>query len=393
VVAAAATELTLRQRARRTERARGWLIDEQAALRRVATLVARHASPDEIFATVAAEVGELLDAHLAHIVRYEPDGTITVVGRWTWKGEGLPLGTRWTLQGRSISALVRQTGQPARMETYEEAPGPIAEFLRNTGVHAAVGSPIVVDGRLWGAMIVNWAQPKKLPDDTEARLEDFTQLVATAISNAKASEELAASRARVVAAADETRRRLERDLHDGIQQRLVQLILDMRRIQAGVPGGDELDGQVSRVVEELADVSDALRELSRGLHPALLSQGGLEPALKALARRSGVPVALNVQVGDRFAEAVETAAYYVVAEAMTNVVKHSRATVAHVDVVLDNGLLRLVVRDDGVGGADPARGSGLIGLTDRLAVLGGTIAVDSPTGGGTSLCAEIPVHE
>jgi signal transduction histidine kinase len=205
-------------------------------------------------------------------------------------------------------------------------------------------------------------------------------------------DDLAASRARVVAAADETRRRLERDLHDGAQQRLVSLALRLRTAAATVPGDlREVHQELADVGTELNETLGDLRELSRGIHPAILSEGGLGPALRTLARRSSVPVQLQVEMEGRLPERVEVTAYYVVSEALTNVAKHANASAVEVDVDRDDGLVRLAIRDDGVGGADPVRGSGLIGLKDRVEGTGGTLHVESPPGQGTSLLVELPI--
>jgi signal transduction histidine kinase len=220
----------------------------------------------------------------------------------------------------------------------------------------------------------------------------FTDLVATAIANAESRGELAASRARIVNAADEVRRGIERDLHDGTQQRLVSLGLELRSVLVAVPPDlDELRGALSRIAESLADVQQELIEMARGIHPAILARGGLGPALKTLAHRSPVPVELDVRVDGRLPERVEVPAYYVVSEALTNAAKHAHASVVRVEVaVIERGLC-VVVRDDGVGGADPARGSGLVGLRDRVEAFGGTMTVQSPRGAGTSLDVELPL--
>jgi CHASE3 domain sensor protein/GAF domain-containing protein len=271
------------------------LVEEQAALRRVATLVARTVSPTEVFEAVAGEAGRLLGAPFTRLLRYEPDGTATIVAGRSEPGEEIRVGARLTLEGEHVVASVLHTGRTARMETFEGAPGSLAARTRKLGLRSAVAGPIVVEGRLWGAMIAAWRQPGALPADAEGRLAQFTELVATAIANADSRVELSASRARVVAAADETRRRIERDLHDGTQQRLVSLALDVRAAEASVPSDlVELKAQLSHAAEGLADAVDNLQEISRGIHPAILSQGGLEPALKTLARRSSVPVELDV---------------------------------------------------------------------------------------------------
>jgi signal transduction histidine kinase len=229
--------------------------------------------------------------------------------------------------------------------------------------------------------------------DTESQIAEFTELVATAVANAESRSELRASRARVVAAADETRRRIERDLHDGTQQHLVSLALELRAAAAAVPRDlDELAAQLSRTAKGLADAADDLREISRGIHPAILSKGGLGPALRTLARRSAVPVELDLRTDRRLAEPVEVAAYYVVSEALTNAARHASASMVHIDLEADGSIVLLSIHDDGVGGADPGRGSGLIGLRDRIEALGGKIELASPAGGGTSLFARIPIE-
>jgi signal transduction histidine kinase len=225
------------------------------------------------------------------------------------------------------------------------------------------------------------------------QIGEFTELVATAVSNAVSRGQLAASRARVVAAADEARRRIERDLHDGIQQRLVTLGLELQGVRDAVPSDrPELLAQLSGVEDDVRAVIDELREISRGIHPAVLSTGGLRSALKSLARRSTLPVELNMGDVERFPQPVEVAAYYVVSEALANAAKHAHASVAHVDLEVHNGTLQLSIRDDGIGGADPTQGSGIVGLTDRIEALGGKIAVTSPPGEGTSIALELPVR-
>lgn len=254
--------------------------------------------------------------------------------------------------------------------------------------------PIIVDGRLWGAAIVGSTRPEPLPPDTEARVGDFTDLVSTAIANAETRSQLTASRTRIIAAADGARRRFERDLHDGAQQRLVSLGLELRTAEASVPSElPALREQMSHIMTSLTGVSDDLRELSRGIHPAILSRGGLGPALNTLARRSTVPVELHLGVnGRRLPDSVEVAAYYVVAEALTNTAKHAQASEVNVSADTDGANLRLSIRDDGIGGADLTRGSGLVGVHDRVEALGGRVQVSSVAGSGTSLVVTIPVE-
>jgi signal transduction histidine kinase len=208
----------------------------------------------------------------------------------------------------------------------------------------------------------------------------------------RSRDELRASRARIVATADETRRRIERDLHDGAQQHLVSLALQLRAAQAAVPPElTELDAELDGVAAGLSDVQEELREFARGIHPAILAEGGLGPALRALARRSKLPVQVDVRTARRLPEPLEVGAYYVVSEALANVAKHARASAVDVDVDAHGGRLNVRVRDDGVGGAELGRGSGLIGLKDRVEALGGQIVVDSPPGAGTTLSAELPI--
>jgi signal transduction histidine kinase/PAS domain-containing protein len=368
------------------------LAEEQAALRRVATLVARGTPPERVFAAVTEEIGQVLPVDLAGMGRYESDGTVTTVGVWGRAVDFFPVGSRWPLGGKNLSTIVFETGRAARTDSYGDASELGAAVARETGIRSAVGTPIIVEGRLWGVMIVGSTLGQVMPADTEPRLASFTEPVATAIANAGSRAALAASRARIAAAADETRRRIERDLHDGTQQRLVSLGLELRAAQAAVPPGlGELEGELSRVADGLASVCDELREISHGIHPAILSERGLGPALRALARRSAVPVELDVRPERRLPERVEVAAYYVVSEALTNAAKHAHASVVHVDVDADDSIVQLAIRDDGVGRADPVRGSGLIGLTDRVEALGGRMEVASPAGRGTSLLVRIPI--
>jgi signal transduction histidine kinase len=369
------------------------LAEEQAALRRVATLVARAAQPEELFAAVAEEVGQLLPVERTAMGHYEPDGeTLTVLSIWSGASPPISTPNRWSLGGKNVPTLVAQTGRPARLDSYEDASGPIGLAARETGARASVGAPIIVDGRLWGVMIAQPSRGEALPADTEARLTEFTELVAMAIANAESRAELAASRARIVAAADETRRRIERDLHDGAQQRLVSLGLELRTAQAAVPPElSKLEGEMSHVADGLARLQEELREIARGIHPAILAEGGLERALKSLARRSSVPVELDVRARGRLPERVEVATYYIAAEALTNAAKHADASVVRVEVQASDGALRLSVSDDGGGGADPTRGTGLVGLKDRVQTLGGTIIVQSPPGAGTSIRVELPL--
>ncbi|CUR57301.1 putative Multi-sensor signal transduction histidine kinase [metagenome] len=380
-----------RRRAVLTERRRSELAGEQAALRRVATLVARETPPAAVFAAVTQEAGALLGSDLATMVRYESDGSATVVGAWGESGQVAPVGTRLDLAGENVAAEVRRTGRTARIDSFEGASGEMAATLRRLGVHSSAGGPIVVAGSVWGAMIAAFRRGEP-PAGTEERLTEFTELTATAVANAESRTELTASRLRIVAAGDEARRHIERDLHDGVQQRLVSLALGLRLAADIAEDGSDIRPHLTDLQEGLVGAVDELRELSHGIHPAILSEGGLRPALATLARRSAVPVELTV-TGDRhrLPEPVEVGVYYVVSEALTNAAKHARATVVQVDLDTSASALSLSVVDDGVGGADHSAGTGLVGLTDRVSALGGRLEVTSPAGGGTSLRVTVPL--
>jgi signal transduction histidine kinase len=372
------------------------LAEQQAGLRRVATLVARGTPPSEVFDAVADEMRRCINAMTAGLWRFETSGELTLLAgaaadpallaKW-------PVGTRTRVEGNTLASTVQRTGQPARMDDYENVTGSVAERVREVGVRASAGVPIIADGRLWGLAAVGSINPGPLPPDTEARMADFADLVATSIANAATRDELLASRARIVAAGDDARRRLERDLHDGAQQWLVALSLELRAAEARVP--DELlplKEQIAGLVTTAAAVSAEVQEISRGLHPAILSKGGLAPALKALARRCAVPVDLDLHVDQRLPDTVEVGAYYVVAEALTNAAKHAQASAVEVCAQTTSTALRLEIRDDGIGGADRGNGSGLTGLVDRVEALGGVITIQSQPGTGTSLLVSIPIE-
>ena len=372
------------------------LAAEQAALRRVATLVAAQASPDEIYAAVAAEVARLLRADRGAVVRYEPDDTLTVTAYWSTDGTDVPIGTRIPLEGDVVTATVRKKGRPIRIDTYDGLSGPLVDYARTVGAlpPSTVAAPIFVEGRAWGTIFVSTMKADPFPDDAESRVMLFTELLATAIANAENRSELAASRKRLVAASDEARRRIERDLHDGTQQRLVSLALAARAAAAELPtGSSDAREKFSSIATGLGEAVEDLQELSRGIHPAILSDAGLGPALETLALRSPIPVELEVRTRERFPEPVEVAAYFTASESLANAAKHSQASRITVLLAFENERLRLSVRDDGIGGADPGRGSGLVGLRDRVEALGGTLAIESGSGAGTSLSATLPVGD
>jgi PAS domain S-box-containing protein len=365
------------------------LADEQAALRRVATLVVRGVPAAEIFSAVAEELERLFEAQATIIARRGPDGMMTIVASSGSARDNMPTGSRLTLESDMVFARVIRTGRSARVDDYSHASGFLGQVTQQTAIRCTVAVPIIVEGSLWGAMGAG-TERRQFPPDTEQRMAAFTELVGTSISNIQARSDLAASRARIVAAADEERRRVVRDLHDGAQQRLVHTIITLklahRALQPNRERGSEL---VSEALEQAERANVELRELAHGILPDVLTRGGLPAAVDGLASRMPVPVEVTVAV-DRLPTPVEATAYFIVAEALTNVAKHARATAATVRAHVEDGILELEVRDDGVGGALPD-GSGLVGLADRLAVLDGQLRVDSPIGGGTLVTADIPL--
>jgi signal transduction histidine kinase len=394
LVAFLATALVVGQLASRLQRAATEsvrLSDEQSALRRIATLVAQSTPPPVVFEAVTREVGLLCRADLARMERYEEDATVTGIAAWSNVPAQLTVGTRFALVGPSIARKVRDTGGPVRVASFANVEGQIAQEARSVGIRSSVGCPITVAGRLWGVIAASTKSTAPFPANTESRIANFTELVATAVANAESRAELAASRARVVAAADETRRHLERNLHDGIQQRLVSLTLRLNLARDRLPERfPALADELGQVADALTEAQDELRELSRGLHPAILSKGGLGPALRTVARRSTIPIEVQVNTESRYPATVEVAAYYVVSEALTNSAKYAAAS--WVEVLVEEHDDELVARvcDDGVGGADPRRGSGLTGLRDRIEALGGAIEITSPAGEGTTIQVTLP---
>jgi signal transduction histidine kinase len=366
------------------------IADEQAALGRVATLVARGGPAAEVFEAVANEARRVLDLDGSSLIRFESDGSATLVAADTRLPLLLEIGEPLMLDASTTAAEVQRTAKPVRRD-YAATAGPMSRELHRLGYRGSVGAPIVVEGRVWGVMLASWAAGRAIPPDSERRLVQFTELVATAVGNAHSRAELSASRARLVATADETRRRIERDLHDGAQQRLVSLALQVRAARAAVPPG--VGAELDSVADGLTGALDELRELARGIHPAILTEGGLGRALRVLARRSSVPVELDAPSSSRLPEPVEVAAYYVVSEALTNAAKHANASAVTVSVKADdaNHLLRVAVRDNGAGGANFTDGTGLVGLRDRVEALGGRILLESPQGAGTSLHVELPL--
>jgi signal transduction histidine kinase len=383
------------------------LADSEASLRRVATLAAEGATPAEVLAAVADEAARILDGASVAVLRYSSDDSFDVVA--AHNDPFFRVGSTWPFNEAGLAAVVRETRAPLRIDDVSEASGVVAEAVRAAGLSSAVAAPIVVDGTVWGMILVGLRQRREaLPrftawytsrtlsasvpaEEVEARLAAFTELVGTAISRAQAQADLIASRARIVEAGDEARRRIERDLHDGTQQRLVALALHLQRVRAELPVDEPTSAALAQVERELKALIDEVQELSRGVHPAQLGEGGLRPALRALARRSPLPIALDVDVPERPALSIETAVYYAVSEALANAIKHSDATSVSITVVADADAIRAKVADDGVGGAKLGRGSGLTGLSDRVEALSGRFSVASPPGGGTTISVELPL--
>ncbi len=376
-----------------SERATRRLATEQAALRRVATLVASDRGPGAVFARVTEEVAKLLEVPSANVVRYESDRRGVLVGSWDVPGDGtFPIGTRLPLDDGTIVARVRRYGQAQRLDEYPPSDGVIAEHRRARGLRASVAAPVRVSGRLWGALVASAHAPEDLARDAEQKLCDFSDLIAQALANADAHERLAASRARIVEAGDVERWRLERNLHDGAQQRLVSLALRLRLLDALIEADPpRARSELAGASAELAAGLDELRELARGIHPAILTDQGLPAAVTALADRSPIPVEVDAMPGVRLPPAVEAAAYYLIAEAITNCAKYADASRVVVRVGTSSDQARVEVEDDGIGGADPDGGSGLRGIADRVEALRGNLHVVSPPGQGTALEAEIPL--
>jgi signal transduction histidine kinase len=366
------------------------LAEEQAALGRVATLVADGASPTAVFDAVAAEMEGLLDADRVLLGRYESEAELTIVAHRGVEAGRLPPGSRVSLEGETVASLVRQRERPARIEAFEQSDAATAQAARAFGVRAAVGAPIVVNGRLWGCITVCWQGGEPPPPDTEARMAQFTQMLDTAIANADSRDQLTASRARLVTEGDEARRRVVRDLHDGAQQRLVHTIITLKLAQQALrENDDELESLVDEALEHAEHGNAELRELAHGILPAALTRGGLRAGVEALVTRLELPVDVDVPA-DRFGAEIEASAYFLVSGALTNVVKHAHAKHAEVRASVEDGQLHVEVRDDGIGGADPD-GHGLVGLGDRATALGGRLEIDSPSGAGTVLTATLPL--
>jgi signal transduction histidine kinase len=370
------------------------LAEEQSALRRVATLVASSPEPEEVFQAVAEEAGKLLHVRSAATIRYD-GGQAWTVGRWADEHDpgGFIVGTSVPLaDSEGLTAIVARTGRPARIEDYTDIRGRAAELMRANGFRSAVAAPVVAGGRIWG--LVLGASVGALGPDAETRLAGFAELVALALESAEARAELNASRVRILEAGVRERRRLERNLHDGAQQRLVALAVQLRMLEKKLGEPERAGKLLHGAAHELEQALAELRELARGLHPAVLSDRGLAPALETLASRSPLPLSVEGVPEQRLAEPVEAAVYFVVAESLTNAVKHAEASELRVVMRTEAAALRVEIADDGRGGADlrAGNGSGLRGLADRVEALGGELAVESVPGAGTTVRAVLPLE-
>jgi signal transduction histidine kinase len=369
------------------------LVEEQAALRRVATLAASDVDAGRLFDCVCEELGVVLGVESTDVLRYEGDGTATVVGAWMSEGgPSFPVGMSVPVEGDTVTAKLYRTGRPQRVDDYTGMDSELAERLRSFGVVSAVGAPITVAGRLWGGLMASSRQPYAFPEGTEDRIADFAELVTAALANADARDQLAASRARIVEAGYAERRRLGRDLHDGAQQELVGAAINLNLARQKLPDAPADAGQlVDAALEQVQAGLRDLRELAAGIHPSVLTDRGLRAALEALANRSPLVVELGTVPEERLPASVETTAYFVVAEALTNAAKHARAETAVVRLTVSGGHARVEISDDGVGGATVRAGGGLRGLAERLEGLGAELEVHSPHGAGTTLTGVIPL--
>jgi signal transduction histidine kinase len=366
--------------------------EEQAALRRVATAVAEQRTPDEIFTILTREVAMLFGATGASLVKFEPGDRGRVIADWSAPGtRGLAPGLKIGFDLDSSLQRVYRTGSAARIDAYPEASDEIADYVKRIGAHAAVAAPVTLDGRIWGAVAMSTSRPRPFPASAEEQLASFAELVALGVANAEVRSQLTASRVRIVQAGDEARRRIERDLHDGAQQRLVALALHLRLARNVADRPEVMRELLDDCSAELALALEELRELARGIHPAILTERGLEPALRAVADRSPVPVELDGQLEQRLEQLQEAALYFTASEALANVAKYAQASSVSIRTFATEGYAVIEIKDDGIGGANPARGSGLRGLGDRVEAVGGWLSVTSPPGVGTTVVATLPL--
>jgi signal transduction histidine kinase len=360
------------------------LADEQSALRRVAELVALAVPAEDIFAAVAREASGLLGGQAMSLTRFEGDQALVVVA--THLGPA-PVGTTIAFDAETLPDWVRRDGRVVRVDDYTRERD--AELASRFGLVAAVAAPIAVDGEVWG-MFTATSDAQPLPAGTESRLQEFAKLAGAAIANAENKAKLTASRARVVATADETRRRLQRDVHDAAQQRLVHTIITLKLARDAIAAGGSATELVAEALSIAEQADRDLHDVVRGILPASLTRGGLRTGLESLVVDLPVPVELHVSA-PRLPAQIETTAYFVVAEALTNVVKHANASRAVVSVAVREESLSIDVSDDGTGGADPKQGTGLTGLLDRVEASDGALVITSPAGHGTTISATLPL--
>ena len=367
------------------------IVREHAAMQRVATLVARQPSRGEVFAAVTEEAGRVLGAQTTNLMRVKTPELAVIVAGWSEGVAHVPVGEYGMLDGRGLVGQIVETGRPSRVEDFDAVGGHVAVAMKRLGLRSGVAGPVIVGGRIWGALVACSSNSVPLPAGAEDRIAAFAHLVSLAIENAETREELEASRARLVRAADEARRRIERDLHDGAQQRLLATALTLTLLQQRLERApDGVASLLASAREELDRGLCELRDLARGLHPAVLTDRGVEAAVRSLLQRAPVPVDFRTTVHARVDTTIEAAAYFVVSEALANVAKYAQAEAISVELELAGDTLVVTIADDGIGGADPGRGSGLSGLVDRVQAVGGRIEISSPPGHGTRLRAELP---
>ena len=365
----------------------------QAALLHVAMLVVRGAPPAALFAAVAEQAARLLAAEASAVLRFAGAERAVVVGVGRAGGtRGMPVNAEVDFDAtNSALGRARSTRRPARADSYDGLRGELPLVMRSIGLRGSVAAPVLVDEDPWGAVVVSTTREEPLPAESEERAGEFAELLGHALANAAASRRLAESRHALVEAADEARRRLERDLHEGAKQHLVAAALKLRVARSRAEDGSELAGLIEDALAEAIEANGSLRELARGLHPAVLTERGLAAAVQALATRSGVPVHLRELPARRFAPTIESTAYFVVSEALANAAAHAAAAGVTVQIADRADRLVVEVADDGGGGADPDAGNGLRALANRAAAVGGSLHVASPPGGGTTVRAELPV--
>jgi signal transduction histidine kinase len=366
------------------------LADEQAALRRVATLVAEGRPLREVFEAVSVEVAQILGGGHVALARYASQHELFFLALHGGS-PGIPrVGMRVPLDGDSVSRRVLKTGRSSRIDWPQDGTGPAAELARRANLNVTVGAPITVEGRVWGVVSASWVGQDQPSAEAEERLGEFAALLDTVIANAHSRDQLTASRARVLTAGTEARRRVVRDLHDGAQQRLVHTIVTLKLARRALAEDTQRAGSLlSEALESAEQGNAALRELSHGILPSVLTRGGVRAGVEALVSRLSLPVEVQV-TRTRLPPDIEASAYFIVAEALTNAVKHAQATAAEVTAAVADGVLRLEIRDDGVGGADPD-GHGLVGISDRVAALEGRLRIESPRGAGTVVTVSLPV--